>query len=132
MQRREHQVTGKRSLYRDVSRFQIADFADHDDVWILTQNRTQPTREGHLDFGIHLGLPDAVNVILDRIFHRHDVACVVVDALQRRVQGRSFTGTGWTRDEQNAVRFMDQLVHQGLTAWIHAERVELQAAGLFI
>ena len=41
VQRRQHQMAGQRRLDRDLGGFQIAHFADHDDVRILTHDRTQ-------------------------------------------------------------------------------------------
>ena len=42
VQRREHQVTGERRFDRGLERLRIADFADHHDVRILSQDRAQP------------------------------------------------------------------------------------------
>src|SRR5690606_19075180 len=112
--------------------FEIANLADHHDVRILAQNRAQAARERHLDFRVHLRLADPVDVVLDRILDGHDVARVVVDALERGVERRRLTRAGRTGDEQNAVRLVDELVHERLRARIHAERVELQAAGLLV
>src|SRR3546814_4715072 len=47
--RSQHQVTGERCLHRDLGSFQIADFADHDHVRVLAQNRAQRTGEGQAD-----------------------------------------------------------------------------------
>ena len=41
VQGRQHQVAGLRGLDGDFRRFQIADFADHDDVGILAQEGAQ-------------------------------------------------------------------------------------------
>src|SRR5690606_5985377 len=51
---------------------------------------------------------------------------------ERGVERRRLTRAGRTGDEQNAVRLVDELVHERLRARIHAERVELQAAGLLV
>jgi hypothetical protein len=52
----------------------------------------QSAREGHLDLGVYLRLADAVDVVLDRILDRQNVARVVVDALECRVQRRGLAG----------------------------------------
>ena len=132
VQGREHEVTGQRRLHGDVRGFQVADFADHHHVRVLAQDGAQAAREGHLDLGVDLRLADAVDVVLDRILDRHDVARVVVDALERRVQRRGLARAGRAGDQHDAVRLVDQLVHQLLRARIHAERIQLQAAGLLV
>ena len=45
VQRREDEVAGVRRLERGVERFEVADFADEDDVGILTQHAAQRLRE---------------------------------------------------------------------------------------
>jgi len=65
VQRREHEVARQAGLDRDLGGLEIADFADHDHVGILPQDRAQPAREGHFHLGVDLGLADAVDVVLD-------------------------------------------------------------------
>ena len=45
VQRREDQVPGQRGLDGDLRRLVIADFADEDDVGVVTQNRPQAAGE---------------------------------------------------------------------------------------
>ncbi len=40
-------------------RLGVADFADHDDVWILPQNASEPTCKGHPLLEIDLSLRNA-------------------------------------------------------------------------
>ena len=61
-------------LHRDLRGLEVADFADHHHVRVLAQDGAQAAREGHLDLGVDLGLADAVDVVLDRVLDRHDVA----------------------------------------------------------
>ncbi len=123
MQRRQNQVTRQAIACTAISRgFEVADFADHDDVGVLAQDRAQAAREGHLDLGVDLGLADAVDVVLDRIFDRQDVAARVVDALeQRRVKRGGLARTRRTGDEQDAVRPVTSSSMRGLVAVRHAE-----------
>ena len=74
VQRGEHQVAGEARLHGDLRGLQVADFADQHHVRVLAQDGAQAAREGHLDLGVDLGLADAVDVVLDRILDRHDVA----------------------------------------------------------
>jgi hypothetical protein len=110
----------------------VADFADHHDVRILAQDGAQAAGEGHLDLGVDLGLADAVDVVLDRVLDRHDVARVVVDALERRVQRGGLARAGGAGDQHYAVRLVDQLVDHRLHARLHAERGQFEPAGLLV
>src|SRR5580704_8475676 len=99
-------MSGETRLYGDLRRLQIADFSHHDDVGVLAQDGAQPACESHLDLGIDLRLPDAVNEILDRVLDRDDVAGVVIETLEARVQRRRLAGARRTGDEQDAVRLV--------------------------
>lgn len=41
MDRREYEVTRERGLDRDIDRFSVSNFSDHDDVGVLSECRTQ-------------------------------------------------------------------------------------------
>src|SRR5262249_24743631 len=70
--RREHQVAGQRRLNGNAGRLEIADFADHDDVWFLAQDRSKRMREGETDAGVNLDLVDAGELVFDRILYGED------------------------------------------------------------
>ena len=72
MQRREHHVARERRVDRDLGRLAVADFADHDDVGVLSQERAERARERHADLGLHLHLVDARHVVFDRVLGRHE------------------------------------------------------------
>src|SRR6056297_2815672 len=88
MQRGEHEVAGETGLHRDLRRLEVADLADHHDVGVLAEDGPQAARKRHADLGVHLRLADAVDVVLDRVLDRHDVAAGLVDALEARVERR--------------------------------------------
>ena len=98
----------------------------------LPQDRAQPAREGHFHLGVDLGLADAVDVVLDRILDRHDVARVVVQALERGIERGRLARPGGAGDQQYAVRLVDQLVDQRLRRRIHAEAPEFEPPALFV
>ncbi len=127
-----HQVTGQARLHGDLRGLEVADFADHHHVRVLAQDRAQPARERHLDARVDLRLADAVDVVLDRVLDRHDVARAVVDAIERGIERRRLAGAGRTGDEQDAVRLVDQLVDVPLRGRIHAQRVEVEPARLLV
>src|SRR5882757_1188942 len=132
MERGQHEVTRQARLHSDLRGLEVTDLTDHDDVRVLTQDGAQSAGEGHLNLRVHLRLPDAVDVVLDRILDGHDVLRVVVQALEGGVQSRRLTGAGRARDEQNAVRLVDELVDQPLGLGVHAQCREIEPAGLFV
>src|SRR5262249_52029796 len=119
-------------LYGNLRGLEVADLADQHYVRILAQDGAQPARERHFDLGVDLRLADAVDVVLDRVFDRHDVLGVVVEALERRVERGRLAGSGRTRDKPAAVRLVNELVHGPLRARIHAERIEIELARLLV
>ena len=79
-------MAGERGLDGDFSRFQVADFADQNDVGILTQERAQGCGEVQADLLLHLHLVDAGELEFDGIFGRHDVGVGLVEREMDRVQ----------------------------------------------
>ena len=70
----QHQVARHGSLNGNLSRFKITNLTNHDDVGVLTKNGAQGFGKGQIDLGIDLGLPHTRQLVLDGVFHRHDVA----------------------------------------------------------
>ncbi len=60
---------GKRGAHGYLGRLEVADFADHDDVRVVPQKRSQSRREGQTDLGMDLHLRNPVHLVLDRVFH---------------------------------------------------------------
>ena len=67
VQRGQHQMPGQRRLHGDLRGLQVADFADHDHVRILAQDRAQQAGEGQADLRLDLDLVDAAQLVLDRV-----------------------------------------------------------------
>src|SRR5699024_9634452 len=99
---------------------------------VLAQNGAQATRKAHVDFGIDLGLADAVEVVLDRILNRHDVATAVVDPGNSGIQCCGFAGTGGASNQQNAMGFVDQFVDVLQCCCRHAQLRQVEASGLLV
>ena len=72
----EHQVSGERGVDGDLRRFGVADFAHHDLVGIVTQNRAQAAGEGQALLLVHRNLGDAANLVLDRVFDGDELVFV--------------------------------------------------------
>ena len=128
VKRREHHVTGERRLDRDLGGLEVTNLTDHDDVGILTQERTQRRGEVQADRLVHLALVDAREVELDRILGGRDVGLDLVQLRERRVQRRRLAGTGRPRHQTHPVRAVDALLEDGQWFWIKAElgHVELE------
>ena len=104
VQGRENQVARLRGLDCDLRRFQVANFADHDDVGILTEKGAQGSREGEAHFGIHIDLVDPRQVDFRRILRRRDVAILGVEDIEARIQGYGFAAAGWAGHQNHALR----------------------------
>ena len=88
VERAQHQVPRERGLHGDLRRRHVADFADHDDVRVLPQNRTQRRAERQLPRLVDLHLVHQLDLVLDRVLDRHDVAVHALDQLERRIERR--------------------------------------------
>src|ERR1051325_9458596 len=126
VQRRKNQVTRQRSANGNLRRFEVANFADHDDVRILAKNMAQAHRKRQSDITAHRNLIDAFELVLDRLFDRDNSFGDRIDRAQKRVERRGFTGAGRSRHEQNAVWLDDDLAERGLLLGIEPELVERQ------
>ncbi len=91
---REHQVTGERRLNRDLRGLGVADFADHDLVGIVTQDRAQSARECQALFLVDRNLRNTANLVFDRILNRDDLVFVCLDFVDRRIQRGRLTASG--------------------------------------
>ena len=78
-------MAGERCLRRDLRRLAVANFADEHDVGILTQQRTQCTREGDADLLVHRNLGNTCELILDRILDGENLFAASAQPLQRGV-----------------------------------------------
>ena len=107
VQRSENKVTGGRRGQRQLDRFQVAHFADENDVRVFAQRSAQRVGKGtgvHADFAMLNETVLAAMHEFDRIFDRDDVIVPlqvgVID--HRRERGR-FTGTGRTGHEHETL-----------------------------
>lgn len=125
-------MAGKRGLYGDLGGLLVADFANHHHVRVLTHNGTQATGEGHVHLGVHLGLADTFEVVLDRVFDGEDIACLVVQSNQAGVQRGGLALTRGASDQQDAMVFTQGVLHQVHIASAHPQMLKRQAPRLFI
>ena len=109
VQRAEHQVARERGLDGDARGFQVAHFADHDDVRVLADDRTQRVREVEADLRLRLDLVDAFDLVFDRVLDRDDLDVRLVQLGQRGVQRGGLARAGGAGDQQDAVRAVDEI-----------------------
>ncbi|MNF43916.1 hypothetical protein D3C84_250170 [compost metagenome] len=128
----QHQVTGERRLHGDLGGFLVADLADHHHVRVLAQDGAQAAGEGHVDLGVDLGLADALDVVLDRVFDGEDVARAVVEGDQAGVEGGGLARAGGARDQQDAVGTAHSILQLMAVAIAHAQVLQGQAPGLLV
>ena len=74
----------------------------------MTQDRTQPCGKGKVNFGTHLHLADAAQLILDRVFDRDDILVARVNSVECGVQRRCFARPRRSRDQDNAVALANE------------------------
>ena len=114
MQRSEHQVTGFSRGQCQADRFEVAQFADENDVRVFTQRRTQGIREG-VCLWADLALVDqaflGVVYEFDRVFDRQDMRMLVfVDVVDHRRQRRRFAGACRPSNENDAARIFGNIL----------------------
>ena len=93
VQRAEDEVTGHGRANGDFGRFEVANFADHDDVRVLPQNVAQALGESEIDLRFHVDLRDARQPIFDRLFDRDDAALHRVDAAEETIERSRFAAS---------------------------------------
>jgi hypothetical protein len=82
VQGREDERSRERRLERHCRGLQVAHLADGDHVRVAAQDRTEPRLERHVRVRVHLDLVDAVEPVLDRIFHGDDIELWTRDVAQ--------------------------------------------------
>ncbi len=119
-------MAGLRRLDRNLGRLQVADFADHDDVRILSQERAQRCGEGHAALVVLLHLVDAGQADFHRVFGGGNVARLVVEDAQRGIQRNGLARTGGAGHQHHAVRLVDRIQEQLLLVRLVAQFVDAQ------
>src|SRR5262249_41568904 len=89
--RGENEVSGQCRLDSNLRSLFVTNFADHDLVRIMAQNRSQAAGKGQPFLLVDRDLGDAVQLILDRVFDRDDLVFFIADFIQSSVQRRGFT-----------------------------------------
>ncbi len=97
-------MASKRGFNGDLGSFRVADFPDHDDVWVLAQNGAQGIGKGKPDVLFRRDLIDAGNLKFHRVFDGDDVVNRIVEFVQRGIKRGGLARTGRASDENQSVR----------------------------
>ncbi|OQA32513.1 MAG: hypothetical protein BWY57_01875 [Betaproteobacteria bacterium ADurb.Bin341] len=110
----QHQVPGQRGLDRHFSRFQIADFTDHDDVRILTHQGAHAIGKPQVDGVLHLHLVERSLDHFNRVFDRAYIDFGRRQLLQGGIKRGRLARSGRAGHQDDAVRHFRHLLPAGL------------------
>ena len=110
MQRAYYQVTGNRRFNGNISSLLVTDLTDHDDVRILTQDRTKCRCKGKSRLRVGLYLIDPGKVCLYRVLYGDNINALCIQFAKCRIQCRRFTTTGWSCYKDNTVRVRQDFI----------------------
>ena len=108
VKRAENKMPGQACIDCDACSLEVANLADHNDVWRLTQDRAQSRRKRHADLRIDLHLVDPGHLIFDRLFHRDNFAVWFIDVVETGVKGARLSRAGGAGNEKNPIGELDQ------------------------
>ena len=94
------QVAGHRRLDGDFRSFDVADLADHDDVWILAQKGLQGGSKGHPHLLVDVDLVDPLEVELHRILSGENFDILTVHRVQSGIEGNCLARPGRSGNQQ--------------------------------
>src|SRR5277367_6008823 len=127
----EDQVAGERGIDGDLRGFLVANFADHDFIGIVTQDRAQAAGKGEAFLFVDGNLGDAADLIFDGIFDGDDFVFVVFDFVDGGVEGSRFAGAGGSSDQDHAVGFLNIAAEAGFVWAVEADDIESQVTEFF-
>ena len=119
-------MAGQRGLDRNPRRLKITDFAYHDDVRVLTQDRAQCVGEVEADLGLHLDLVDSRQLVFDGIFHSEQFKFRAIEIFQRCLKCCGLTAAGRPGDQHDSVRKLHQAIQLFLGSGIETELGEIE------
>ncbi len=118
-------------MYGDVGGFVVADFADQDDIGVMSEYGAQGAGEAKPDFGVHLYLRAAAKLILHRVFDGDyfTFRICVAHISQGGVQRGGFTAAGRAGDQDDAMRYGDKAGEQLELVFAQAQVAHLDEDG---
>ena len=106
-------MAGEGSLHGHFGGFQVADFANHDDVRVLPHERAQALGKAEVDGRLHLRLVEGRFDHFDGVFNGADVHFFGGHALEGGIQRGGFAAAGGAGDEDDAVGAGDERLPAG-------------------
>ena len=97
----------------DFGGLTVSDFADADDIRVLSQNGSQTVSKGHTRLFIYLNLCDSVYVVFNRVLKGNEVGGLAAELLYHGVHGGGFTASCRTYDEDYAAGMRHKPVKAG-------------------
>src|SRR2546428_1782310 len=122
----EDEMAGEGGADADLGGFEVAGFADEDDVGVLTEEGAEGAGEGAADLVLDLDLVDALEVVLDGILGGHDVDAGGVDRVDGGVEGGGLARAGGAGDEDHAVGALDRFLEVLEAPGVEAELGEVE------
>src|SRR6185437_10075432 len=123
----EYQVARERRLNGDLRRLLIANFADHDFVRVVTQNRPQAASKRQSLLFVHRNLGDAADLIFDGIFDGDNLVFVGLDFIDCGVQRGRLARARGARDQDHSVRLANVAPEFAHIMFGEAHYVEVQS-----
>ena len=105
----------------DLSRLRFTQFADHRVIWITTQDSAHSFRKIQTVFDIHLNLIDPVDLVLHRIFNRHDVKVMLSHFVQNGIDGRGLSTPSRSGHQKHPIQFIKPIAKAPQTMFVQAQ-----------
>ena len=114
-------MAGERGLDGGAAGFEVADFADHHHVRVVTQDGAQPLLEGHAHRCVDRNLVHPGQVVFHRVLDCEHLQPGPDNGIQRRVERRRLARAGRPGDEENAVGPVNDALEDPERPLIHPE-----------
>src|SRR6185503_13122077 len=93
---------------------------------------TQATIEREPLLLVDGNLRNAVQLVLDRILDRYDLVFFVSDLVERGVERSSLSRSGWTSNQDHAVRLCDITTKLAQVVFSETHHVQIEVSKLFV
>ena len=99
----QYQVPCQCRLNGDLSRFRIPNFSDHNLVWVVSQDRTQPAGKRQAFLFVDGNLQNPRQLIFHRIFDRDDFVLALVQLVEHGIERGRFPAPRRACDQHQSV-----------------------------
>ena len=98
----------------------------------MTEYAAQSAGEGQPLFLVHRDLGDPLKLVLDGVFNSDDLVFLVLDLVERSIEGRRFSGTRRSGDQHHTVGLRDVLAESLQILRSKPDNVQIQFAKGFV